>query len=167
MSGFAAKAEDVRLRNSVNIDEKGCWRWKLSKFWNGYGHFRASIPVRRSECAHRASYRVFVGPIPAGLDVCHKCDVRDCINPDHLFVGTRSENIRDCVSKGRNSRTHQAKGEAHGSAKLTADEVLAMRASFDAGATRAYLADKYGVSWTLINLIVKRQSWRHLPEKAA
>lgn len=82
---------------SVPIPECGCWLWTASSAKSGYGDFR----LGRHYLAHRASYEGFVGPIPQGMHVLHKCDVRLCVNPSHLFVGTNKENIDDSVKKGR------------------------------------------------------------------
>lgn len=78
----------------------GCWLWTLSSNGDGYG----IIFKKRKEkkvYAHRFSYQMYKGKIPDGMIVCHKCDTPSCVNPDHLFVGTDGDNVRDCVSKGR------------------------------------------------------------------
>ena len=89
-----------RFRDSYEIDKKtGCWNWTGSKNGiNGYGRITVE---GKSYCAHRVSYELFVGIIPNGYNVCHKCDNPVCINPDHLFVGTRSDNMQDASNKGR------------------------------------------------------------------
>ena len=76
----------------------GCWLWLGTVDKRGYGFFPLDL---RSQRAHRVSYETFVGPIPEGLEVCHRCDVRCCVNPSHLFVGTHHQNVLDMVSKGR------------------------------------------------------------------
>lgn len=78
--------------------ENGCWEWQAStQFW-GYGAFRLGKSVTSS---HRAAYRMFKGEIPKGIFVCHKCDNPPCCNPDHLFLGTQKENLKDADSKNR------------------------------------------------------------------
>lgn len=84
-------------RSSINDD--GCWVWGGAKFRNGYGAIRFN---GETVLAHRLSYQIRSGiQIPDGLHICHKCDNRSCVNPDHLFLGTRSDNMKDCSSKGR------------------------------------------------------------------
>ena len=75
----------------------GCWNWKANKA-NGYGHF--SLYGKKIK-AHRYSWIMKYGEIPAGMLICHHCDNKACVNPDHLFIGTQSDNLKDCVRKGR------------------------------------------------------------------
>lgn len=77
----------------------GCWLWVGGESGFGYGHF--TLPASRCRTAHRAAWLLYRGPIPKGLHVLHTCDVRCCVNPDHLWLGTHSDNMTDMVSKGR------------------------------------------------------------------
>lgn len=87
-----------------------CWLWTGAKDRKGYGQFRVLTKLTR---AHRWAWRAWNGPIPKGLVVCHFCDTPSCVRPDHLFLGTASENQRDCVAKKRHAsqkKTECAKG---------------------------------------------------------
>jgi len=83
-------------RYAIN-EETGCWEWN-GKLLAGYGVFRWNSKQQK---AHRASYEQYKGAIPDGYFVCHSCDNPKCVNPDHLWVGTQSDNIKDAVRKGR------------------------------------------------------------------
>lgn len=76
----------------------GCWVWKGSLTHNGYGRFKRNYLSLK---AHRVSYELYLGEIPEGLLVLHMCDNPACVNPSHLTVGTQTENVRDCIVKGR------------------------------------------------------------------
>lgn len=88
--------------NSVPVPWTGCWLWELASDRYGYG--KATALGRKSTTAHRISYEAFVGPIPEGMFVCHKCDVAACCNPEHLFLGTAADNNRDRSNKGRTAK---------------------------------------------------------------
>lgn len=86
------------LEKSIPEPNTGCWLWiKHCNEW-GYGRLRVN---GKKTLAPRASYVAFVGTIPAGLRVCHHCDTPQCINPEHLLIGTDKDNVRDCIKKGR------------------------------------------------------------------
>lgn len=99
----------------IPVTESGCWIWVGADKGNGYGNFQYNGKYMP---AHRMSYMIHNQDDVDGLDVCHKCDVRACVNPDHLFLGTRKDNMQDAVSKGR-----QAKGFMLPHTKLSNDDV--------------------------------------------
>jgi hypothetical protein len=98
MTGPRWPSVEAYIRSKIKIDENGCWIWQGSTI-NGYG--QAGFPDRKQSSAHRLSYKTHKGDIPDGVLVLHRCDVRNCVNPDHLFLGTHSDNIHDCIDKGR------------------------------------------------------------------
>lgn len=136
--------------------EKGCWVWTGLKNKQGYG--RMTIK-KKDKLAHRFSWEMYFGDIPDGMFVCHKCDNPPCVNPKHLFVGTRFDNARDMVSKGRN---RDDKGSKHPSAKLTEEQVLLIRKRLEAGEMQINLAKEFNVHKCTISMIKRRENWRHI-----
>lgn len=102
-----------RLFRAVFTTTKGaCWEWALSKDRVGYGRLKVQEGSRslfRHTSAHRYAYEIWVGPIPDGACVLHRCDNRACINPEHLFLGTQQDNMRDMHAKGRGPRGYRRK----------------------------------------------------------
>lgn len=145
--------------------ENECWPWQASVSRKGYGKFGRGGKGAGWVEAHRISYELTNGEIPDGMHVCHRCDNRLCVNPNHLFLGTPADNIADKVAKGRHRwRTHP--GEKNGRAVLSEGQIAAIRSRYVAGSTRAALAAEYGVSWTHIQRIVSGQAWTEV-ERAA
>lgn len=143
----------------TKVDMRGvteCWPWKASKYGHGHGQF-APFPNQRPMGAHRIAYALLRGPIPAGMCVCHKCDNPPCCNPDHLFLGTPGDNVRDARSKKR-----MCHGEAHPCARLTSQQVKEIRAS---GETSTVLARRYGIS-SVSAWRIKVGKQRHVEEIA-
>ena len=144
----------------------GCWLWQGFVFDSGYGSFR--IDGERNSRAHRWSYEHFVGPIPDGLLVLHRCDVRRCVNPAHLFVGTQKENIADMLAKGRGPErvrqgaTLNCVGVNNPAAKLTEDAVREIRRLRETGLSHMKLARRFGVSTPVIQSILKGKTWVHV-----
>lgn len=134
----------------------GCWLWTGSVVPKGYGQISLNnIPIP----AHRLSYRIHFGEIPAGLCVCHRCDNPPCVNPAHLWLGTRIENNLDCERKGRR---RFAVGEACPQCKLKERHVREIRKKFSEGASKNELASQYGVVSMTIHAIIKGDIWRHV-----
>lgn len=132
---------------------EGCWIWKGYRYPKGHGEFSLN---NKSVCAHRVSWVLTFGEIPEGLWVLHRCDNRPCVRPDHLFLGTKYDNVRDCVSKNR-----QAKGTSHGMAKLTPETVIQIRSSFPSKSI-AQLAKEFNVTKGNIQFVIDRKTWAHL-----
>lgn len=137
--------------------KSGCLLWQKSRTPNGYP--KTTIKGR-TVAVHRLAYRVFVGPIPAGLRVLHTCDVRHCIERTHLFLGTDADNAADRDAKGRD---RFCPGETNGMSKLTEAAVVSIRAMAASGVTHEWLAGVFGVRRQTISRIVSGQRWRHLP----
>lgn len=139
-------------------DHNGCIRWKEGHAHKGgYGMFfyRGSMKV-----AHRYAWELANGPIPAGKQVNHKCDVRNCVNPEHLYLGTQMDNMRDMCERGRNRKPSRY-GERNNAAKLTEERVKEIRAIGRARPQRE-VARSYGVSQMIISKILRRIVWSHV-----
>ncbi len=144
-----------RLANRYIIDPAtNCWNWN-SIGSNGYGQLTFE---NKHHQAHRASYLAFVGVIPKGMFVLHRCDVPSCINPNHLFLGTQSDNIKDMYSKGRFKRK-QFRGETSPAAKLKEIDVVAIRKS---DLNTKTLSELFGVTTRSISQIRARETWKHI-----
>lgn len=151
LTRFSARYEPDHL--------SGCWLWD-KPLTTGYGV--VSTGGGRRAGAHRVSWMLHRGPIPEGLLVCHTCDNRRCVNPDHLFLGTYAENMQDASRKGRmgwkpGEVRNLPRGEGHHAARLTAHDVAAIRASTESGVA---LSRRYGVTPTQICRIRRGKTWR-------
>lgn len=162
-----------------------CWLWlgKLDK--DGYGRLRVDgLHVK----AHRYAYELQNGDIPDGMLVCHKCDNPQCVNPDHLFLGTCADNIADRNAKGRTAsgdsnasrkypgirklgkrhwwakgQPHHPQGTKNGRSKLSESDVLEIRRLWDEGEyTKVALGKQFGVSDVIILKVIRRQLWAHV-----
>ena len=147
----------------------GCWMWRGAKsVRTGYGSFSIG---GKSEWAHRASWRLLRGPIPAGLWVLHTCDVRPCVNPAHLYLGTVADNSRDAVARRRTAtgqrngvHTHPETrrfGQAVGTAKLTEERILEVLTDLAAGTMQSVAASRHGVSRGAVQQILSGRTWSH------
>ena len=165
----AMNATEHRFWSKVE-KSAGCWLWTASKRNKGYGAFCYEAHGRKIQGrAHRFSWELHNGDIPDGLFVLHKCDIPACVNPDHLFLGTNDDNIRDMIQKGRHisGGTHCGMNgawpaaEKHHAAKLTAEKVREMRGLYNAGGTSySQLARQFGTNISNAFKIVKGTGWK-------
>ncbi|KKN64480.1 hypothetical protein LCGC14_0490930 [marine sediment metagenome] len=138
-----------------------CIEWEGATQGDGYGARRIDGVLHS---VHRLAWQEANGPIPSGLQVLHHCDNPPCHNPDHLFLGTQSDNMRDCLAKGRHASGHMV-GENHGMSKLTEEQVRYIK---EIKVTRPYTgvlgraADEFGVARGTIDAIRSGRNWKHV-----
>lgn len=132
--------------------ENGCWNWTAGKHGRGYGHFYTGKHKsgKHMDFAHRASYKMYKGDIPEGLEVMHMCNNTSCVNPDHLELGTHSENIRNAYRDGLFKMPKT---------KLTREQVLAIRAD---SRQQKEIALEYGIDNSVVSRIKNNKSWTHV-----
>lgn len=156
-SGRYADVE-ARLMKRVLKAPNGCWEWQGPRR-GGKFPYGVIGGGNRSQNAHRVAFRLFKGAIPDGMDVCHHCDNPPCVNPDHLFLGTRRENLEDMVRKGRSLKGKRSnRGVA--SRVLTDEQVIAIRA--DTRSNRAIARD-YSVTSSSIFCVKHRITYSYIP----
>jgi hypothetical protein len=147
-----ANLEERLLRHSERITETGCLIWLGHLMWAGYGHIQVN---RRPMRTHRAAWLCWRGPIKDGSFVLHRCDVRCCINPHHLFLGTHTDNMRDASNKNR-LVTGEQWSAVRPALKLSPNSVRKIRADTR---TNAAVANDYDVSDTTISAVRLFQKW--------
>lgn len=142
-----------RFQSSYVVDSlSGCWLWNRVVTWQGYGkfHLNGTLP------AHRAAWQLHRGPIPEEAHVLHKCDKPACVNPEHLFLGTHLENMRDKVRKARQFRPA---GDRNGHAKLTNAQAKEARRLHLAGASADALCQRFGLSHSSVSALLNRKTY--------
>ena len=143
------------------IPFSGCWLWTGSVIkTTGYGRF--GMPNNSVDYAHRASWRLFKGNIPKNIFVCHHCDVRTCVNPEHLFLGTQKQNMRDAANKGRivmPTTAQRLRAEKQPMSKLSNDQVRTIRASLS---KQVALALQFDVDQSCISNIKRGITYKSL-----
>lgn len=167
---------EVRFEASyIPEPNSGCWLWVASCCG------KTGRPIithqKRKQFAYRVAWQLFCGPIPEGMLACHKCDTPQCVNPDHLFMGTRFDNMRDSAAKGRNvSQTSPEKnpfnnpehrkpagpGEKHWNCRLTPERVRELRSKKKPGESAKPLAIEFGISETHVFQICTGSRWKHI-----
>ncbi len=131
-----------------------CWEWQGHLHDNGYGRLTNR---RNTGYAHRFMWEAFNGPISDGFDVCHHCDNRKCVNPDHLFLGSRKDNMKDAQIKGRLQR-----GQDRHNSVLTPDIVRRARKLKGDGMKTKDIAARYGIKPQTMGKAINRHTWRHI-----
>jgi hypothetical protein len=108
------------------------------------------------------AWSIFVGDLPATAFVCHRCDNPPCVNPEHLFLGTRKDNTEDAISKNRFAR-----GERSGQSKLTTEQVITIRSLAKSGVSGHKIATQFNVHFVTVYKIIRRVTWKHVPVDTA
>ena len=152
---------DLRIRK--RFEEKfipepnsGCWLWMASRNPDGYGQFQTGSRALGKRChfaAHRISYELYIGDIPADVHVLHRCDNPSCVNPAHLWIGNHAKNMRDMGDKGRSGVFRK---EKNSHSKLTQQQVDVIRA--DERVHRIIALD-HGVSYGYVSKLKHRKNW--------
>jgi hypothetical protein len=155
------------------ITGDGCWEWQGSTY-KGYGRLtKDGTAASGYVWAHRLSWELAYGPIPAGLGVLHRCDNRRRVRPDHLFLGTHGDNNRDnnrdAHAKGRGHVLPPMRGAGNPQAKLTDDHVREIRARSAAATTRSAryglrrdLCAQYGIAKSTLASLLSGKNWSHV-----
>ncbi len=152
------KSLSSRFHSKIMADpNSGCWLWTAHVNLGGYGRIGLERS-KKTDSAHRISWKLYNGAIPDGLFVLHKCDVPSCVNPDHLFLGTHADNMADMVRKGH---TIRCSGKKNGRAKLSDDEVKQIR-SLRGEISQREIGLLFGVNDRSVSAIQLGQKWKHV-----
>lgn len=165
-----AQVLSVLLSKVERIPFSGCWIWMASCMPSEYGNIGYK---GTSDYAHRVSWLLHNGPIPDGAYVLHRCDIRCCVNPNHLFLGSALDNAQEMIQKGR-QRFHWKKGqtahnkgkpshiakENHGMAKLTEHDIAEIRRRYEEGEAQKMLGAAFGVHQSHISRIIRIENWK-------
>jgi hypothetical protein len=152
------KTPEEYIKAKTTIDKNGCWLWNGYVKKDGYAYSKYRGIQKK---AHAFSYQTFKGVIPKGMFVCHTCDVRHCINPKHLWIGTAKDNSIDCVKKGRDN---PPQGEKNGTSKLKDKDILNIRKEFKNGMQQKEIAKQHNISKTNVCVICNKKTWKHIKD---
>jgi hypothetical protein len=146
-NGAMSKIEEIqRFLNKIEYSQNGCWLWRAAiRGECGYGAFKYDGKVRS---AHRVAYRIFKGDIPDNMCVCHTCDNKICVNPNHLFLGTKRDNAIDAYNKGRMKAPEGGRfqnGHRAINASLNNKTVSLIRMDLENGISQQAIASKYNI----------------------
>jgi len=156
---YRDKTPEIRFWAKVK-KTSSCWEWQGCKNNKGYGMFRVN---NKHKYVHRFSYEIHKGEIPKGKFVCHHCDNPSCVNPDHLFCGTNSDNLMDASRKGRLKNRNHPTGSKNGFSKLNEQKVKKIKKQLmDKTKTYEEISKPYGVDKTTIGLIARNKTWAHV-----
>lgn len=146
----------IRFWSRVSKQKSGCWVWIGATNGPGYGKFYDGTKV---EMAHRFSFILAHGSIDPGQFICHRCDNPPCVNPEHLFVGSQSDNLRDAYSKGRMAICKLNASGRGNQIKLTIYDVREIRLRHRRGETQTSIAEDFEINQTMVSAIVRNKSW--------
>lgn len=154
----------ARFWRLIQKSEDGCWIWTGNVSKAGYGNLWT--PEKRGYVyAHRFSWRLANGEIPDGLCVLHKCDNPPCVNPSHLFLGTKRDNTHDMISKGRAKLHNPKRGEENGSAIINTEQAIQIKELLATGAfTLKEIASRTRSTTYIVFDIKRGKTWAHLKE---
>lgn len=144
-----------RFEDKIFHSPDGCWYWTAYTDRKGYGYLGVTGTTIIS--AHRFSYERHKGPIPKGMCVCHSCDNPSCVNPDHLWLGSNDDNMRDMAIKGRATR-----GSRNTFAKLNEVSIPIIREAISTGFSQSEVAKYFKISRSVICDIIAKRTWKHI-----
>lgn len=143
------KSFEERLERHIErLPESGCWIWMGATLENGYGKVRDA--EMKSALAHRASYSYYKGSLSKDKYVCHTCDIPSCVNPNHLFLGTPTENQQDSKRKGRAIKA---------TFKLEKSKVSEIKNYLKHGYSQKEIANLFGISQSMVSMINTNKAW--------